>query len=136
MRRIKLTTKEESRYTYFQSKRSLSTVLLLVLLFWTTRCETEFPATESANQIPTLLQAGSAKQLYVDGRPFLILGGELHNSSASSLPYLEARWEKLVSLNLNTVLAPITWDLLEPEEGRFDFTLVDGLIKLVRSHRE
>ena len=35
-------------------------------------------------------------------------------------------------LNLNTVLAPVSWEQLEPEEGRFDFALVDGLVKQAR----
>src|SRR5215467_667994 len=34
--------------------------------------------------LPHLEKRGSVTQLVVDGKPFLILGGELHNSSASS----------------------------------------------------
>jgi hypothetical protein len=84
--------------------------------------------------IPRLIKQGSATQLVVDGEPYLILGGELHNSSSSSLEYMKPIWPKLTQMNLNTVLAPISWELLEPEEGAFDFTLVDGLINDARSH--
>jgi hypothetical protein len=41
-------------------------------------------------------------------------------------------WPKLVSLNLNTVVVPVYWELIEPAEGKFDFTLVDGLIQEAR----
>ena len=74
-------------------------------------------------------------ELSVDGHPFLILGGELGNSSASSLDYLRPIWPKLVKMHLNTVLAPVYWDLLEPKEGTFDFTLVDSLIAGARAHQ-
>jgi beta-galactosidase GanA len=82
--------------------------------------------------IPHLRKQGTATQLIVDGRPLLILGGELGNSSTSSLDYMRPLWPKLVKLNLNTVLAPVYWDLIEPEEGKFDFILVDGLIQDAR----
>jgi hypothetical protein len=36
----------------------------------------------------------------VDGKPFLVLGGELHNSSASSLAYMEPIWMRLAALKL------------------------------------
>ncbi|MDR1762556.1 MAG: hypothetical protein LBR64_01170, partial [Dysgonamonadaceae bacterium] len=60
------------------------------------------------NALPHLQKHGSATQLIVDGKPFLILGGELANSSASSLSYMEPIWQKLVDQKLNTVLAPIS----------------------------
>jgi beta-galactosidase GanA len=83
-------------------------------------------------EIPHLHRQESATQLVVDGKPFLVLGGELHNSSSSNIEYLRPRWPELVKMNLNTVLAPVYWELIEPDEGRFDFTLVDGLIKDAR----
>jgi len=70
----------------------------------------------------------------VDGQPFLVLAGELHNNSATSLEYMKPIWPRLAAMHLNTVLAPISWALLEPAEGQFDYTLVDGLIRNARSH--
>ena len=73
-------------------------------------------------------------QLYLKGEPFIILGGELANSSASSAAYMEGRdtWRTLREAGLNTVLAPVYWELVEPEEGRFDFSSVDCLLQAAR----
>ena len=83
---------------------------------------------------PHLQAHGTAKQLIVDGKPFLILGGELSNSSASSLDYLQTLWPTLKSAGLNTVIAPVEWDQMEPTQGHFDFTMVDGLVAQARSN--
>jgi hypothetical protein len=96
-----------------------------------------FTATRSAaiSEIPHLVRNGTAVQLYVQGRPFLVLGGEVDNSSTSGLDYMRPVWPRLAGLHLNTVLAPVSWEQLEPEEGKFDFTLVDGLIEGARASR-
>lgn len=71
--------------------------------------------------------------LYVDGAPFLMIGGELHNSSASSLTYMEKNvWPYLRDLHLNTVLLPVAWECVEPEEGCYEFSLVEGLLRQAR----
>lgn len=79
-----------------------------------------------------LTKQGSATQLIVDGKPMLILGGELGNSSASSVADIERIFPKLHRMGLNTVFVPAYWDLLEPSEGAFDFTLIDKVIKEAR----
>ena len=84
--------------------------------------------------IPYLKKQGTATQLIVHEKPFLVLGGELGNSSASDLAYIETIWPKVVAFNMNTVLAPVYWELLEPEEGQFNFTLVDSLIQSAQKH--
>jgi len=77
---------------------------------------------------------GNVKQLYVNNKPFLILGGELGNSSSSTVEYMQPIWPKLKSMNLNTVLAPVYWELVEPEEGKFDFNLIESLIQNARKN--
>ena len=84
--------------------------------------------------VPRLEKRGEATQLIVNGEPFLVLAGELHNSSSSSREYMKTVWPRLDSMNLNTVLAPVEWSLVEPEEGRYDFSLVDGLLEDARAH--
>ena len=84
--------------------------------------------------IPHLEKRGKATQLIVDGKPFLALGGELLNSSSSSLAYMKPIWPRLTAMHLNTVLAPVSWELIEPQEGKFDFTIVDGLVQEARQH--
>lgn len=84
--------------------------------------------------MPRLEQRGGVKQLIVDDQPFLVLGGELHNSSSTSRAYMEPIWPRLAAMNLNTVLAVVPWDMIEPTEGKFDFTLVDQLVADARTH--
>lgn len=75
-------------------------------------------------------------QLWVDNEPFMIIGGELHNSTASSVSYMEKEniWPKLQSLNVNTVLATISWEQFEPKEGVYDYQLLDYLISNTEKH--
>ena len=86
-------------------------------------------------QTPRIDRQHSTSQIIVDGKPFLVRGGELENSSASSLAYLDTVWPKVVAMHFNTVLAPVYWDLIEPKEGKFDFSSVNGLIKGAREHK-
>ena len=86
------------------------------------------------NRQPYLRKQGTATQLIVDDKPFLVLGGELGNSSSSNIEYMAPVWPRLAALKLNTVLMPVYWELIEPTEGKFDFTLVDSLIQDARKH--
>lgn len=83
---------------------------------------------------PHLQKQGSATQLIVGDAPFLVLGGELGNSSSSSERYLAPHWPRLKQMHLNTVLAPVSWELIEPTEGHFDFGQVDFLIRDARAN--
>ena len=84
--------------------------------------------------LPHLEKREGTTQLVVDGKSFLILGGELHNSSSSSIEYMKPVWPRLAAMHLNTVLAPVAWETIEPEEGRFDFKCVDGLLEGARQN--
>jgi hypothetical protein len=84
--------------------------------------------------IPYLRKQGTATQLMVDAKPFVVLTGETEEETSTSFDNMRPIWPTLVQMNLNTVSPVIYWELLEPEEGKFDFTLVDGLIQEARRH--
>lgn len=82
------------------------------------------PHIQMDNHIPTL---------YVKDEPFFALAGELHNSSSSSLTYMQQHvWPNLKELNMNTVIAALAWETVEPEEDVYRFELLDGLIAQAR----
>ena len=83
---------------------------------------------KAEGQIPYLKKVHNCTQLFVDDKPFLMLAGELHNSATGSVEKMRALWPRLASMNYNTILAPITWELIEPEEGKFNFEIVDSMI--------
>ena len=85
-------------------------------------------ATAQTGEIPHLIKKGPNASLIVDGKPFLMFAAELHNSSSSSLAHMKPEWPRLAAIPLNTVLTPLSWELIEPKEGTYDFSLVDGLI--------
>ena len=83
-------------------------------------------------QQTTVRQHGTATQLVVDGAPYLIIGGETSNSAASSPDDIARCFAHLHRMGLNTVLVPNYWDLFEPVEGQYDFSLVDAVINEAR----
>jgi len=82
--------------------------------------------------IPYLKEQNGAKVLMVHEKPFICLAGEVGNSNSSSVEYMEGVWDKAQALAMNTLLMPVTWELLEPEEDVFDFSLVGGLVRQAR----
>ena len=85
-------------------------------------------------QKSVLQKQGATTRLVIDGKPFLILGGELGNSSASSVEDIECIFPKLQRMGLNTVLVPAYWELTEPVEGEYDFTLTDKVLEQARKY--
>jgi uncharacterized protein DUF5597/glycosyl hydrolase family 42 (putative beta-galactosidase) len=73
-------------------------------------------------------------QLMVNGEPFLILGGELGNSSAGTAAEADAIVPKLARLHLNTILMPVAWEQIETKEGNFDFSILDHWIEVSRAN--
>ncbi|KAL3490039.1 glycoside hydrolase superfamily [Aspergillus germanicus] len=84
---------------------------------------------------PHLASTPSGTRLIVNGKPTLLLPGELHNSSLSSPKYMSSIWPTMKANHINTLLGAVTWEMIEPVEGTFDFTALTQIILDARSHR-
>jgi beta-galactosidase GanA len=91
-----------------------------------------FAAVHAAD-LPRIVSKDGRHALMVDGAPFLILGGQAHNSSnyPAALPKV---WAALEDAHANTLEIPVAWEQVEPKEGQFDFSYVDTLVDESRKH--
>ena len=83
---------------------------------------------------PCITEKGNQKVLLVDGKPFIMLAGEIHNSDSSSPAYMEQIWKIADDLGMNSLLLPVTWEMVEPVEGEFHFEVLDQLIDQAREY--
>jgi beta-galactosidase GanA len=84
-----------------------------------------------AGELPRVVSKDGRHALIVDGAPYLILGGQAHNSSnyPNALPKV---WAAIADAQANTLEIPVAWEQVEPVEGKFDFSFVDTLVKEAR----
>ncbi len=94
----------------------------------------QLDAQKDNHPIPHIVQRDGRYALFVDGAPYLMLGAQINNSSAwpAMLPKV---WPAIEAIHANTVEMPVYWEQMEPQDGRFDFTVLDALITQARAHR-
>ena len=86
-----------------------------------------------AQQNPRLERCGnSTARIVANGKPMLMIGGELGNSSASTPDDVKRTFSHLHQMGLNTVLVPLSWELIEPQEGAFDMSSLDTILNEAR----
>jgi hypothetical protein len=88
--------------------------------------------TAAERPLPRLERADGRFRLVVDGQPFLILGAQAHNSSASDPAALGRFWDAVAALEANTAEVPVYWEQIEPQPGRYDFHAVDAIVAEAR----
>ena len=112
---------------------SLTAIGLAACLFMFQGCSEVF---ENTSVKPALVQEDGITHFEVNGKPFLMLTGELHNSTSTSESYMESIgvWEQMRYANFNTVIASCSWDVIEDEPGHYDFTSVDHVIRSARKN--
>ena len=114
-----------------KDKKLLYLLPCLIIILSAIGCADEQSAKiqeEIIPDIPYLKKEGNSTQLIVDGKPFLMMGGELHNSSTAGFEYMRPLWRKMADASFNTVIGAASWELVEPVEGIFNFDLVDSMI--------
>ena len=120
-----------SKKNVLNTSRKLPVLLLVLTFLGCTQVKENNSSKEpqkNTGQIPHLEKQGSSTQLIVEGEPFLMLSGELHNSTCGGFDLMRPVWKKLTQKNLNSVIATVSWELVEPEKGKFNFALVDSII--------
>lgn len=92
------------------------------------------PVTTHAQTSRFVPTASGKPDLEVDGQPFLTLGIQLNNSSGFPAE-LRKLGPAIARTHANVVMVPVSWQLIEPEEGRFDWSVVDGLLAEARAQK-
>jgi hypothetical protein len=110
-------------------RRSFSAAVFAAAILFAAAAVSQLHGAEA----PRLAQQDGRYTLMVDGQPYLILGGQIHNSSGwpSELPQV---WKSLADLHVNTIEAPVYWEQFEPQEGSFDYANVDQIVDGARAH--
>ena len=109
-------------------------VIFLLIAISLNSCENIGVGQSEIVRSPHLERRGTVTQLIVNDKPWLILGCELGNSTSSSRDYMQDIWPKLRDSGVNTVLAAVSWEQIEPEEGHYNFSIVDDLIDDARNY--
>ncbi len=83
--------------------------------------------------IPQLVKKDGKFAFLVDGKPFIMLGGQVGNFSAYP-DLMERAWPTFAAMSANTVEYPVYWNVIEPVEGQFDFAAFDTILRGARAH--
>ncbi len=89
----------------------------------------------NGTEMPGIVQNDGRFALLVDGKPFFMLGGQSGNSSTwpRVLPDV---WKTIDSINANTLEIPVYWNQVEPQPGRFDFSMIQMLLDQARERNK
>ena len=115
-------------------KRNLIEIRIIAIwLFMTLVSAGNLCGQTGSGTMPQIVSKDGHHALLVDGKPFFMLGGQAHNSSGwpGMLPKV---WSAIEAMHANTLEVPIYWEQIEAQQGKFDFSLVDTLLKQGREH--
>ena len=75
-----------------------------------------------------LRELNGRKALYVDGEPFLILGLQLNCDSCFDPVMIDRLLKNAERMGCNSVALLLYWRLIEPEEGNYDFSILQSML--------
>jgi beta-galactosidase GanA len=112
------------------ARRARLNVLLLSSLLVPATLAAQSPA---AQEMPRVVHQDGRYALMVDGKPYLMLGAQVSNSSGWP-EKLQALWPMAAAMHVNTLEVPVYWEQMEPSEGKFDDSVVDNVVEQARAH--
>ena len=84
--------------------------------------------------MPHLEELNGRKALFVDGKPFIILGLQWDCDGCYTPEDMDPFFEHGEKMSLNTASLLLYWREIEPEEGKYDFRMLDHRIEMARKH--
>jgi beta-galactosidase GanA len=102
--------------------------IIKIIFFTSILLISSLVAKATTPDIPHLQTTNQLTRLIVDGKPWLMIAGELHNSTSSAPEYLAEAMRNTAAMNVNTVIASVAWEQFEAQEGKFDYTLIDNIL--------
>ena len=89
----------------------------------------------NAQSTAMLKKINGTTRLVQDGQPMVLLGGELHNSTSSTPSSFKKALETVRAMGLNALIGSVSWEQVEPQEGRYDFNVLDSMIYMADEAR-
>ena len=87
-------------------------------------------------QSPAILkEINGTMRLVQNGQPMILLGGELHNSTSSTPSSFRKAVETVRAMGLNALIGSVSWEQVEPQEGKYDFNVLDSMIYIADEAR-
>ena len=84
--------------------------------------------------IPQIKELNGRKALYVDGKPFIILGLQWDCDGCYTPEEMDPYFEHGKRMGLNTASLLLYWKEIEPLEGIYDFKMLDHRIEMARKY--
>lgn len=69
---------------------------------------------------------------HVKGKPYFSIGGQANNSSGYDRKRMQRVIAAAKAARMNTIAVPVYWEILEKEEGVYDFSQADMVISMAR----
>ena len=84
--------------------------------------------------MPELRELNGQKVLHVDNKPFLILSFQLNCDYCYDPRRIDRLMEQARRMGCNTVALLLYWRLIEPQEGQFDYSILESMLSSAIKH--
>ena len=85
-------------------------------------------------EVSKLVTENNKTYVSVDGKPFPFLGAQIRldallNCDKMTINEVENYFKKAQELGLNCVQIPISWNMVEPKENKYDYSIVNSILQ-------
>ena len=90
-------------------------------------------------EVSKLVTENNKTYVSVDDKPFPFLGAQIRldallNCDKMTINEVENYFKKAQELGLNCVQIPISWNMVEPKENKYDYSIVNSILQFVNKY--